>query len=327
MNNRIIDRAHELLARGVPFALATVVRRERPTSGEPGDKAVVTGDGEFVGWIGGSCAQPTVLIEAKKAIADGEPRLVVLTPNLEAEARDGVELYRMSCYSGGTLEIYIEPYLPEPELLVCGASPAAEALVKIGAAVGFKVILVDPSASQEQFSSAAVILPRVDPEKLGKSRERYAVVATNGNWDEEAIKQLLPLSPDYLGLIASPKRFQQLREDLRADGVAAEKLAAIKCPAGIDMPARTFPEVALSIVAEIVSLRRSREKKAPAAQESAEAGIPALAEDPVCHMKVDPKTAPASFVFSGVTYYFCNPHCKKTFEKEPRKYLSAAALP
>ena len=226
MNNRIVERAHELLARGAPFALATVVRRERPTSGEPGDKAIVTAEGEFLGWIGGSCAQPTVLIEAKKALADGEPRLVVLTPNLDAQARDGVELYRMTCYSGGTLEIYIEPYLPEPELLVCGASPAAEALVKIGAAVGFKVILVDPSATPEQFSAAAVVLPRIEPEKLGNGRERYAVVATNGNWDEEALKQLLPLSLDYLGLVASTKRFQQMREALKEAKVSKGPEAA-----------------------------------------------------------------------------------------------------
>ena len=148
MNNRILEKAGEFLSQNVPFALATVVRRERPTSGEPGDKAIITSDGEFLGWIGGSCAQPTVLQEAKKAIADGEPRLVVLTPNLDEEPREGVELYRMTCYSGGTMEIYIEPYLPAPQLLVCGASPAAEALVKIGAAVGFKVILIDPSATE-----------------------------------------------------------------------------------------------------------------------------------------------------------------------------------
>jgi len=325
MNNRILHKAGELLAEGVPFALATVVRRERPTSGEPGDKAIITADGEFLGWIGGSCAQPTVLIEAKKAIADGEPRLVVLTPDLDAAPRDGVELYRMTCYSGGTLEIYIEPYLPEPELIVCGASPAAEALVKIGAAVGFKVILFDPSATKEKFSAADAVLPRIDRDKLEAGRERYAVVATNGNWDEEAIKQLLPLSPDYLGLVASTKRFQQMLEDLKADGVAQEKLDLIKCPAGIDMPARTFPEVALSIIAEIVSLRRSQEKKASAAHGSVEAAAPPLAEDPVCHMKVDPQTAPASFVFSGITYYFCNVHCKKSFETNPRKYLSAEA--
>ena len=167
MNNRILEKANEFLSQSVPFALATVVRRERPTSGEPGDKAIITSDGEFLGWIGGSCAQPTVVQEAKKAIADGEPRLVVLTPNLDEEPREGVDLYRMTCYSGGTMEIYIEPYLPAPQLLVCGASPAAEALVKIGAAVGFKVILIDPSATEEKFSAAEMVLPQIEPDKLG----------------------------------------------------------------------------------------------------------------------------------------------------------------
>lgn len=323
MNNWVLQKASEFLAHGIPFALATVVRRERPTSGEPGDKAIVTLDGKFLGWIGGSCAQPTVLQEAKKSIVDGEPRLVVLTPNLDAAARDGIELYRMSCYSGGTMEVYIEPYLPEPQLLVCGASPAAEALVKIGAAVGFKVVLIDPSATEENFSTADLVLPRIALDKLAKSRERYAVVATNGNWDEEAIKGLLPLAPDYLGLVASKKRFQQILKGLKDDGIAPEKLDLIRCPAGIEMPTRTFPEVALSIVAEIVSLRRSQEKKRALVHGSVETPRPPSIEDPVCHMKVDPQTANASFVFAGVTYYFCNARCQQSFEKDPQKYLSA----
>ena len=103
-----------------------------------------------------------MLQEAQKALADGEPRLVVITPNLDAEGREGIELYRMTCYSGGTMEIYIEPYLPEPQLLICGASPAAEALVKIGKAVGFQVLLIDPSATAENFPQADVILPQVE---------------------------------------------------------------------------------------------------------------------------------------------------------------------
>jgi xanthine dehydrogenase accessory factor len=266
-----------------------------------------------------------VLQEAKKAIADGEPRLVVLTPNLDEEAREGVELYRMSCYSGGTMEIYIEPYIPAPQLLVCGASPAAEALVKIGAAVGFKVILIDPSATEEKFSVAEVVLPRIEPENLSSTRERYAVVATNGNWDEEAIKGLLPLSPNYLGLVASKKRFQQMLRDLHDAGITQEKLDLIKCPAGIDMPARTFPEVALSIIAEIVTLRRNQEKKAVTPHGFADVSASPLVEDPVCHMKVDPQTAAGSFYFAGITYYFCNAHCKNSFEKDPRKYLSTEA--
>jgi xanthine dehydrogenase accessory factor len=322
MNNRVIQRAHELMAQGVPFALATVVRRERPTSGQPGDKAIITRTGEFVGWIGGSCAQPTVLQEAEKALADGEPRLVVLTPNLDAEVREGIELYRMTCYSGGTMEIYIEPYLPEPQLLICGASPAAEALVKIGKAVGLQVFLIDPSATADNFPDADVILPQIMAGKFSDIQERYAVVATMGNWDEEAIKDVLALSPAYLGLIASKKRFQEIVSRLSGEGVSREQLALVTCPAGLEISARTLPEVALSIMAEIVSLRRSHAEKEAVTSGPAQVVPPAMAEDPVCHMRVDPQTARHRVDFEGLTYYFCNVSCKTSFEKDPRKYLA-----
>jgi xanthine dehydrogenase accessory factor len=322
MNNRVLQRAHELLVQGVPFALATVVRRERPTSGQPGDKAIITLDGEFVGWVGGSCAQPTVLQEAQKALADGEPRLVVLTPDLETEVREGIELYRMTCYSGGTMEIYIEPYLPEPQLLICGASPAAEALVKIGKAVGFQVFLIDPSATAANFPDAEVILPQIAVGSFPATRERYAVVATMGNWDEEAIKDLLPLSPDYLGLVASRKRFQEIVSRLRGEGVPREELARVTCPAGVEIAARTLPEVALSIAAEIVSRRRSRAATEAAARSPVQVTRSTMAEDPVCHMSVDPQTARHRADFEGVTYYFCNASCKTSFEQAPRQYLA-----
>jgi len=321
MNNRVIQRAHELMAQGVPFALATVVRRERPTSGQPGDKAIITRTGEFVGWIGGSCAQPTVLQEAEKALADGEPRLVVLTPNLDAEVREGIELYRMTCYSGGTMEIYIEPYLPEPQLLICGASPAAEALVKIGKAVGLQVFLIDPSATADNFPDADVILPQIMAGKFSDIQERYAVVATMGNWDEEAIKDVLALSPAYLGLIASKKRFQEIVSRLSGEGVSREQLALVTCPAGLEISARTLPEVALSIMAEIVSLRRSDAEKEAVTSGPAQVVPPAMAEDPVCHMRVDPQTARHRVDFEGLTYYFCNASCKTSFEKDPGRYL------
>jgi xanthine dehydrogenase accessory factor len=324
MNNGILQKTHELLARGVPFALATVVRRERPTSGEPGDKAIVTADGGFVGWVGGSCAQPTVLKEAQKALADGEPRLVVLTPNVAEESREGVELYRMTCYSGGTMEIYIEPYLPAPQLLVCGTSPAAAALVKLGKAVGFEVFLIDPSATKDNFPEADCILAKVDTAKFAESRRRYAVVATMGNWDEEALKELVSLSPDYIGLVASRKRLEETLNRLSGDGVPKERLAVIRCPAGLDISARTFPEVALSILAEIVSLRRNEAAGDTGSDRAARAETPPLAEDPVCHMTVDPKTARHSLELDGTTYYFCNAYCRGAFEKRPQQYVASS---
>ena|SRR5438552_1765123 len=330
MNNWILKKAQQLSAEGVPFAVATVVRRERPTSGEPGDKAIITANGTFVGWVGGSCAQPTVLKEAQSAIADGEPRLVLITPNLNEQPREGIVLHSMSCYSGGTLEIYIEPYLPEPQLIICGASPVAEALVKIGKTVGFQVVLIDPAATSETFSGADVVLAHIEIEKIPVSRERYGVVATMGHWDEEAIKNLLALKPDYIGVVASRKRFREMARNIREEGVSQEQLDSIKCPAGLDMPVRTLQETALSITSEIVSIRRNRLAQPAAA--STPAGVvtaaeekPTTAEDPVCHMAVDPSKASAPIQFKGAQYYFCSEHCKRNFQKDPRKYISVEA--
>jgi len=320
MNNWIIGKAQEFLAQGVPFALATVVRRERPTSSEPGDKAIITADGNLTGWVGGSCAQPTVIKEAQRAMADGEPRLVVITPNLAEPAREGATLYPMSCYSGGTLEIHIEPFLPEPQLVICGASPAAAALVKIGKTVGFQVVLIDPSAAG-QFAGADLVLARVEQEKLPPCRERYAVVATMGNWDEQAVVDLLGISPDYIGVVASKKRFRQMMQGVHPDGISQEKLDSIRCPAGLEMPVRTLQEIALSIVAEIVSIRRSRAPQ-PEPQPKMTAR---MVEDPVCHMIVDAGATRTMVEFEGVVYYFCGPHCKNTFEKDPRGYISVEA--
>ena len=322
MNNWVLQKAQELLAQGVPFALATVVRRERPTSSEPGDKAIITADGDLMGWVGGSCAQPTVIKEAQGAIADGEPRLVVITPNAAEQAREGAILYHMSCYSGGTLEIHIEPYLPEPQLVVCGASPAAQALAKIGKAVGFQVVLIDPSAAMEKFAGADLVLTRVEKEKLPSCRERYAVVATMGNWDEQAIQELLTLSPDYIGVIASKKRFRQMMQSVHPDDIPQEKLDSIRCPAGLDIPARTLQEIALSIVAEIVSIRRSRTPQAEPVAAQVES---TMFEDPVCHMTVDARTSQALLQFGDVVYYFCSAYCKDSFEKNPREYISMEA--
>lgn len=123
MPKQSFELAHELKSQGKPFVLATVIRREAPISARPGDKAVITADGGFSGWVGGSCAKPTVVGEALKALRDGRPRLIVLTPRPEEEKRSGIELFSMTCHSGGTVEIYIAPYLPPPRLLIMGPHP------------------------------------------------------------------------------------------------------------------------------------------------------------------------------------------------------------
>jgi xanthine dehydrogenase accessory factor len=246
---------------------------------------------------------------------------VVITPNPAEQAREGAVLYHMNCYSGGTLEIHVEPYLPEPQLVVCGASPAAQALVKIGKAVGFQVVLIDPSAAPENSSGADVVFTRFEKETLPPCRERYAVVATMGNWDEQAVTDLLTVSPAYIGVIASKKRFRQLMQNVHPRDISQEKLDSIRCPAGLDIPVRTLQEIALSIVAEIVSIRRSRAPQ-PETVAQPESG---MAEDPVCHMTVDTRTTQTMFRFEGTLYYFCSMHCKNSFEKNPGEYVSVEA--
>jgi xanthine dehydrogenase accessory factor len=294
--NQLLQRAADLARQDEPFVLAVVVSRRPASSSQPGNMALITAAGAFEGWLGGSCTQPTVVREAQRALADGQPRLVVLTPDPEAERRPGVDVFPMTCHSGGSVEIYLQPVLPAPRLAVFGDSPIARALSALGTAMGYLVI--------------------TDPQEAG--RPQYAVVAAMGEGDEEAIRAALALRPAYLGVVASSKRFAQMRETLLAQGVSAEALDAIRCPAGIKIGARAPEEIALSILAEIVELRRS----AKPAEVEEPAAAPATALDPICGMTVDIATARHTAEHAGRTWYFCCGGCRTRFLAEPERYAS-----
>ena len=149
MFDRFLNKAAELLAKGETFVTASVVRFQAPISGKPGDKAIIFADGKMWGWIGGGCAQPVVIKEALKALADGKPRLVRISPTAAPE--DGIVDYTMTCHSGGTLDIYIEPVLPKPHILIFGRSPLAQTLARLGKTVGYRISVVASGADQEQF--------------------------------------------------------------------------------------------------------------------------------------------------------------------------------
>lgn len=260
MYDDFFAKAHELVQAGVPFVTAVVVRSEKPTSGKPGDKAIITTDGVMHGWIGGSCAQPTVVKEALNALRADEARLIRLSTEPEAqEAREGLLDLPMTCFSGGTLEIYLEPQQPRPRLLVVGALPVAQALVTLGKAMNYQVIAVDLESGGEALAAADVVLTSLD-EVVGQLRPyTYIVVATHGNYDELALAKILPAQPTYVGLVASPKRAEAVRDYLRMQGITETELLPLKAPAGLDIQARRGDEIALSIMAEIVRRRRSAE--------------------------------------------------------------------
>ena len=260
----ILDVVSDLKATGEAFALATVVRTIAVTAAKAGAKAVIRPDGTISeGWIGGGCARAAVLKAAREAIADGKPRLVSIQPeNLLQEqgvtAGDeagGVRFARNMCPSQGTMDIFVEPMLPKPELAIFGASAVAVALAGLGKQFGYRVTACAPKTT-------AAIFGDVDRHSTGfeldacNPRERYIVIATQGAGDIAALRAALPINARQIAFVGSRKKMAKLRERLSAEGLPAEALHGVKAPAGLDIGAITPQEIALSILAEITQLRR-----------------------------------------------------------------------
>jgi len=282
MRPELLPLAASLSAKGERFALVTVVRREPPSSARVGDTALVTESGEYHGWAGGGCTRETVVREAQRAMADGEPRLLCLSPETNPTTRSGMIALQMTCDSGGTVEIYVEPVLPVPRLVLFGATPMVEALARIGAAMGYRV---------ERGADASL-------------KGAHVLVGTMGDEDLEVLQKVLRGEPAYVGVIASRKRFDQVRETLVACGVPRAAVERVAAPAGLDIGARTPEEIAVSVMAQIVERRR----KAAPVETVLEEAI-----DPICGMTVAVAGARHSAELEGKTYYFCCAGCRTKF--------------
>lgn len=333
MFDDFFSKAYELTRASIPFATAIVVRAERPTSGKPGDKAIITADGTLYGWIGGSCAQPTVIREALEALRADESRFVRLSPNpLEQPPREGLVDVPMTCFSGGTLEVYIEPQQPQPRLIVIGNLPVARALAQLGQAMRYHTIVVDPSHQSEVIPTNGAAPAYADElltdlTAIGAYVTPVAsiVIATHGQYDELALEQALATNAPYIGLVASRKRAEAVREYLAQQGFTDQQLGRFKSPAGLDIQARRGEEIALSIMAEIVQRRRNSAELAWVAAPETISQLevaPATAIDPICGMSVEIAGAKHTYEHQGTTYYFCCPGCKTTFRKAPEQYLA-----
>lgn len=324
MFDTFFAKGEALLAAGEPFATAVVVRAEAPTSAKPGDKAIITLGGVMHGWIGGSCAQPTVIEEARRAIADDRCRLIRLTPDPDHTAEEaGIEVRAMTCYSGGTLDVYIEPQQPRPRLIVVGNLPIAQALAHLGKAMSYRTIAIDPTASDAMMHADETSTDLADIERFA-TPVSAVVVATHGEGDEEALERALTSRAAYVGLVASPKRAEQLKDYLALRGLDDSTIGRLDSPAGLDIGARRGDEIALSILAAIVERRRAiGNLDWPA--EQAPADEPATAIDPICQMKVVIDGAAHTAEHEGSTYYFCCAGCKTRFEADPVAALASAS--
>lgn len=323
MRPEVLELANDLARRGEPFVLATVVWRRAPSSGKEGSTALVTPDRRVRGWLGGACAEPTVIREALKALEEGTPRLLFLGPpeELAARGREGVVTVPIACQSEGALEVYVEPVLPQPHLVVIGRSPAVGTLASMAGVLGWRTVVVDDGGFAQDYPGAGAVVTTLDLEQADVNDRSIVVVATQGHYDEAALEAALATPAPYVGLVASRKRAESVLGYLRDRGVSDEQLARVHAPAGLDLGKVAHEEIAVAILAELV-----RERAAGALAAAAPAEIPRHeALDPVCGMTVDVADAKYSSAFEGTTYYFCSAGCLHRFEEDPARFAAAPA--
>jgi xanthine dehydrogenase accessory factor len=326
--NMLEQLAEQMRSRQEPYVMALVVRCESPTSAKPGARALITRDGTINGWIGGGCAQPIVLEEARRSLRDGTARLVRITPNAGKAEVDGLVTYEMVCHSGGTMDIFVEPVLPLPQIVILGRSPVARTLTRLAKTLGYRVCVLSPHLQSHDFAEADERLPAFELTRISRIAQSFVVVSSQGEDDEGAMLAAARAEPFYLAFVASPKKWKAVSAYLAEQGVPAEALKRVQVPAGVPILAKEPEEIALSILAQIVQRRREPAVVAAAAAgEARAAGEPAprrTAVDPVCNMTVDPATAAYRSEYAGQTVYFCCSGCKQAFDREPERYLRRA---
>jgi xanthine dehydrogenase accessory factor len=264
----VLEQAALRQAQGQTFALATVVRTVSVTAAKAGAKALIGPDGSIEeGWIGGGCARAAVVKAARQCMADGQSRLVSIAPKdalaelgaAAGEERGGVFFAKNSCPSQGTMDIFVEPVVPSPRLLILGASPVAVALANLGPSMGFDVAVAAAPEEHERFAPGVQRLVDVAaPAEAGENA--FVVVSTQGAGDRAALKSAAGMNARYRAFVGSRRKAETLRSELAKEGVSEEALAAIKAPAGLDISAISADEIALSILAEMVAVRRRPER-------------------------------------------------------------------
>jgi xanthine dehydrogenase accessory factor len=299
-STELLLRAQHLREQRTPFVLATVVRAQRPTSAKPGDSALVLPDGTVEGFVGGSCAATTVRVQGLRLISSGESTLLRITPDVlstdgteeivtEAE---GLVTVANPCLSGGTLEIFMEAVLPPALVHVFGDAPVAQALVRLGATLGYQITATTDPAAPVPVDAYAV------------------VIAAHGIGEEPVIRAALAADVAYLGMVASRRRAAGVLDEM---GLTVAERQRVHSPAGLDIGARGANEIALSIFAEMVAER-------PATPPAAAASQPRVAIDPVCGMQVAIVAGALRHDHDGETFYFCGSGCREAFATAPERY-------
>jgi len=241
-----------LTSSSTPLALATVIQAVSPTSGKPGDKALVSADSIVEGWIGGGCAQPAVIKAARQALDSGQSRVIRVGPKGDWTSLDGVIDYASGCLSGGTLMIFIEPMIKQPSLKILGDSPVARSLSYLATHLGFSVTVANPDFNPAMYPDSISL-----EQNFSVLDDELVIIATQGKHDLKALKAAINSNATYIAMVASAKKIAGLKASLAKSGTEAVAAGRIHSPAGIEIGAKTPAEIALSILAELVRLRRA----------------------------------------------------------------------
>jgi xanthine dehydrogenase accessory factor len=326
-----LEKVIELRRERRSFATATVVGRRAPVSAHLGDRAIVHEDGRMEGFIGGACSREIIRRQALESIRARRARLVSIRPDANAGVSSDPEhvFVPMTCVSEGAVDVYVEPSVRPRRLVVVGATPVAEALARTAVALDYEVVrTVQPEEQRDLEAQAAAggwtlaPLDSLSAAITDGGPATAAVVATQGHYDEQALEVILRArDASYVGLVASRKRGATVKESLEQSGITGTDV--VRVPAGLDLGARTAPEVAIAILAEIVQSRPDQALDAGSRDQRDAAATHTKALDPVCRMDVDIATAKHSAEVGGTTYYFCCAHCRSSFVKEPARYLAS----
>ena len=323
-------RAVELRTQRRPFVLASVVWRRGPSSGQQGSQAVILPDGAVRGWLGGACAEPTVIIEALACLDDGQPRLLCLGPSegrdrhrdpgqgQAGDESDGLRSIAMACESEGAMEIYLEPSLPAPQVVVIGRTPAVDAIAAVATAIGWDAAIIDDGGQPDDHERSELVRTSLDLSDLAIDRATAVVVATQGHYDDHALSAALGTDAGYIGLVASAKRAEAMRGYLRSQGFGDGDLARVHAPAGMDLGRIPNREIAAAVMADLVARRAGGQLTIDA--DSSSQDRPHEALDPVCGMTVLVFDARYHSVHNGADYYFCALGCQQRFEADPARY-------
>jgi len=308
----VMERAVELTNSGESFVMATVVWRQGPSSGQSGSRAIITSDGKLHGWIGGACAEPVLIREAKKVMESGKAQLVWLGQEadfLGMHVPDGVLTVPMACQSEGALQIYVEPVNASPQVTIVGRSPMAITLQQLIEVMNWRVQILDfADFTTSMVNSSSVV-----------------VIATQGHGDEEATETALPAEPVYLGVVASRKRGAAVLSYLEDRGFSKSQIDKVNLPAGLDLGRTTHREMAVSILAQLVQLRAAGSLTQKSTPTLLQMAAPTEVIDLVCKMTVAAEKSNRPFDYEGTTYYFCAPGCRTAFEKDPSSFINQEA--